>query len=138
MHNLSPFFFLQCQALSELYYVAVCVEVAFAITRKSANVVAKPHKVFWQSLHPQPVLHLRLIDCLEWTQQQPPPDLATTGTIPQCGNFMIFLSLKFYVKSILKNLEVLKLPSKSAKLNVLKWQNLYFQNSQNCFCVKFE
>ena len=28
----------------------------------------------------------------------------------QCGNFRIFLSFSFYVKSILKNLEVLKLP----------------------------
>ena len=28
----------------------------------------------------------------------------------QCGNFMILLSLRFYVKSILENLEVLKLP----------------------------
>ena len=27
----------------------------------------------------------------------------------QCGNFRIFLSLRFYVKSILENLEVLKL-----------------------------
>ena len=30
--------------------------------------------------------------------------------ITQCGNFRIFPSLKFYVKSILENLEVLKLP----------------------------
>ena len=29
--------------------------------------------------------------------------------VPQCGNFRIFLSLRFYVKSILENLEVLKL-----------------------------
>ena len=28
----------------------------------------------------------------------------------QCGNFKIFLSLRFYVKSILENLEVRKLP----------------------------
>ena len=28
----------------------------------------------------------------------------------QCGNFRIFLSFKFYVKSILRNLEVPKLP----------------------------
>ena len=28
----------------------------------------------------------------------------------QCGNFKIFLQLRFYVKSILENLEVLKLP----------------------------
>ena len=31
-------------------------------------------------------------------------------TFPQCGNLMIFLSLRFYVKSILENLRVLKLP----------------------------
>ena len=31
-------------------------------------------------------------------------------SIAQCGNFMIFLSLRFYVKPILENLEVLKLP----------------------------
>ena len=30
--------------------------------------------------------------------------------IPQCGNFRIFLSLRFYVKSILKNLEVQNQP----------------------------
>ena len=29
--------------------------------------------------------------------------------VAQCGNFRIFLSLRFYVKSILENLEVLKL-----------------------------
>ena len=29
--------------------------------------------------------------------------------IPQCGNVRIFLSLRFYVKSILENVEVLKL-----------------------------
>ena len=28
----------------------------------------------------------------------------------QCGNFRIFLFFKFYVKSILENLEVLKMP----------------------------
>ena len=30
--------------------------------------------------------------------------------IAQCGNLMIFLSPRFYVKSILDNIEVLKLP----------------------------
>ena len=75
-------------------------------------------------------------------------------TKAQCGNDLIFLSLRFYVKSILKNQEVLKLPfchllgceicefdqfqpSQSAKipknhnsesLNLLKWQSLHFQN----------
>ena len=32
-------------------------------------------------------------------------------TRTQCGNFRIFLSFRFYVKSTLKNVEVLKLPS---------------------------
>ena len=32
------------------------------------------------------------------------------STFPQCGNFMIFPSLRFYVKSGLENLDVLKLP----------------------------
>ena len=31
-------------------------------------------------------------------------------SISQCGNFRIFLSLSFYLKSILENQEVLKLP----------------------------
>ena len=30
--------------------------------------------------------------------------------VAQCGNFRIFLSFRFYVKSTLENLEVLKLP----------------------------
>ena len=30
--------------------------------------------------------------------------------VPQCGKFRIFLLLLFYVKSILDNLEVLKMP----------------------------
>ena len=30
--------------------------------------------------------------------------------VSQCGNFRNFLSLRFYVKSMLKNLEVIKLP----------------------------
>ena len=29
---------------------------------------------------------------------------------PQCGNFSVFMTLVFYVKSILKNVEVLTLP----------------------------
>ena len=32
------------------------------------------------------------------------------GQILQCGNFMIFLSLRFYVKSILEILQVQNLP----------------------------
>ena len=35
------------------------------------------------------------------------PEVSLTA---QCGNFRIFLSLRFYVKSILENLEFLKLP----------------------------
>ena len=31
-------------------------------------------------------------------------------SVAQCGNFRIFLSLRFYVKSILGNVEILKLP----------------------------
>ena len=30
--------------------------------------------------------------------------------LSMCGNFRIFLSLRFYVKSIIENLEVMKLP----------------------------
>ena len=40
----------------------------------------------------------------------------------QCGNLRIFLSLKFYVKSILENLEVLKLPFLPL-LGALKFDN---------------
>ena len=32
------------------------------------------------------------------------------GNLEQCGNFKIFLSFRFYVKSTLENIEVLKLP----------------------------
>ena len=43
-----------------------------------------------------------------------PPEIAGEFWIEisfysQCGNFMIFLSLRFYVKTILENLDVLKL-----------------------------
>ena len=38
------------------------------------------------------------------------PHLHRLDHIPQCENFRIFLSLRFYVKSILENLEILKLP----------------------------
>ena len=70
-----------------------------------------------------------------------------THGVPQCENFMIFLSFRFYVKSICGNLEVPShfrgsefsafgefQPSKSAKilktqnsepLNVSKWQILH-------------
>ena len=47
--------------------------------------------------------------------------------IPQCGNFMIFLSLRFYVKSILEDLEVLKLPFLpflKAKIHQTKSKNI--------------
>ena len=37
-------------------------------------------------------------------------DLFLKVKFAQCGNFRIFQSFRFYVKSILKNLEVLKLP----------------------------
>ena len=35
----------------------------------------------------------------------------STGSFTQCGNFRISLSFRFYVKSMLENGEVLKLPS---------------------------
>ena len=35
---------------------------------------------------------------------------------PQCGNFRILLSLRFYVKSNLKNVKVQRMPS--AKVNI--------------------
>ena len=41
----------------------------------------------------------------------------------QCGNFRIFLSLIFYVKSIMQNLEVPKVPV-SAILGALSFVNL--------------
>ena len=37
-------------------------------------------------------------------------NLPTQVSFPQCGNFIIFLSFKFCVKSILENLEVQNLP----------------------------
>ena len=37
-------------------------------------------------------------------------DFEFTYMVAQCGNFRIFLSLRFYVKSILEHIEVLKLP----------------------------
>jgi len=80
------------------------------------------------------------------------------------GNLKIFVSIRFYVKSILENLKVQKLPflpflgsefckfgyfqpSKGAKMhkkqnsepvNVLKLLILYFENPQNWFHVKSE
>ena len=49
---------------------------------------------------------------------------------PQCGNFRIFLSLKFYVKSILENLDVVKLPffATLAALNLFHMVNFNLQN----------
>ena len=44
----------------------------------------------------------------------------------QCGNFRIFLSLRFYVKSILEILEVLKLPF------------FHFRHSEFCWIGKFQ
>ena len=55
--------------------------------------------------------------------------------ISQCGKFRIFLSLRFYVKSIFDNVEVLKLlfcnfrgfqKSKFRVINELKWQIFNF------------
>ena len=79
--------------------------------------------VFWDNVQP-------FLECC-----------GVNGKISQCGNFMIFLSFRFYVKSRLENVKVLKLPflqflrlSKHTKihqnqnsepLNVLKWQNLH-------------
>ena len=55
-----------------------------------------------------------------------PPHLKHIVQGAQCGNFRIFLSLRFYVKSLLENLEVLKLTS-SAILGTLNFVNLVFQ-----------
>ena len=89
---------------------------------------------------------------------QTPFGLGGVGGIKtQCGSFRIFLSLRFYVKSILGILEVQKLPflpfyglwilliwsisalkkcknskKQNSKLkNMLKWQILHFWNAQN-------
>ena len=68
----------------------------------------------------------------------------------QCGNFIIFLSLRFYVKSIFENQEVLKMPFSqflglwkckninSEALNVFKREFLDFQNPLHWFHVKSE
>ena len=50
-----------------------------------------------------------------------------------CGNFMIFLSLRFYVKSIFGILKVQKFIKHQnlEPLNVLKWQILQFENPEN-------
>ena len=44
------------------------------------------------------------------TGDSTPPMTQNGGKFPQCGNFMIFLSLTFYVKSILENVRVEKMP----------------------------
>ena len=53
--------------------------------------------------------------------------------VSQCGNFMIFLSLRFYVKSILWNLEVQIRPFYSTHLEALNcdffYEFLHLQNS---------
>jgi len=63
----------------------------------------------------------------------------------QCGKFRIFLSLRFYVKSILENLEVLKLPFCCFKSSEICWfcrfqpsksaKNHKHQNSEPQRCV---
>ena len=40
--------------------------------------------------------------------RKPPPTYYQLVILPQCGNFRIFLSFRFYVKSLLENVEVLK------------------------------
>ena len=50
-------------------------------------------------------------DCPRVGNKSSPLKLENFGKLTtQCGNFMIFLSLRFYVKSSLKNVEGLKLP----------------------------
>ena len=63
--------------------------------------------------------------------------LSTFGT--EMRNFMIFLSFRFYVKSILKSLEVLKLPfSPFLKLRIwLIWSISAFKKCKNSWRSKF-
>ena len=63
----------------------------------------------------------------------------TRGNISQCGNFMIFLSFRFYVKSILENLGVLKLQFFVilGALKMVKLVNLSLQNVQKFIKAKF-
>ena len=55
--------------------------------------------------------------------------LLLSDKVTQCGNFKIFLSLRFYVKSILENLEVDKLLF-FAILEALNFANLVFFSLQ--------
>ena len=68
-------------------------------------------------------------------QKEPLEVRQDQGLKSQCGNFRIFLLLRFYVKSILENVEVLKLlfcnfrgfqKSKFRVINELKWQIFNF------------
>ena len=56
----------------------------------------------------------------------------------QCGNFRIFLALRFYVKSILENLEVLYLLLFAilGTLNFVNLVNFTLQNMQKCIEIK--
>ena len=51
----------------------------------------------------------------------------------KCGHFRIFLSLRFYVKSILDNLEVLKLPVFFAIFGSLNIENLVHFSLQKVY-----
>ena len=60
----------------------------------------------------------------------------TLISLTQCRYFRIFLSLRYYVKSSFKNLEVLKMPFFSKYAS--KWHILLFCNLQNQFHIKSE
>ena len=58
----------------------------------------------------------------------------------QCINFRIFLSFRFYVKSILENLEVLKMPIFAilGALNFVDLLNCSIQKVQKCIKIKIQ
>ena len=65
---------------------------------------------------------------------------ALAYTYTQCGNFRIFLSFRFYVKSIFENQELVKLPffANFGDLNFVNLVNISLKKEQRFIKIKIE
>ena len=116
---------------------------------RSSAWIRKPFTPVWSSRTKPPFWKLttqRPIQIGTW-RKSPLSNLGRKATAfnrrkrTQCGNFIIFLSLRFYVKSILENLEIVKLATIFVILWALNFAKLVyfsFQKVQEFIKIKLQ